>query len=823
MHKTIEIERLDGGLNLKSSPLNLHVDESPELKSVVFDEFGAVETCKGFTRINKTSLSSTNSIQNLISYTSANGVTSLMAVCNGSLYKYNNAPAISLTNLVVSSPSGIAGIVRIAIDDAATLFTIDQRITISNSSKTQLANGTYYVKTIAANYIDIKDNSGEVWDVNRHITTYATCLKPIGWSGGPIDGLIPSDSLDDAYVTGYYANPGVPARFHDGQIVSNILYLNTPTPNGYAANEPEGTNIPQQIEAMVYMETPGTVDLQSDIADFEIVPDSSGVFSYTQPVFSSIFKDKLFLSDGESASYKYDGSTFTKWGVDAPTSGCIAIVSTIDGNPSGTYKYAVLGVNANGAMGNYGPFSTPITVNGKMITVNNIPIFDAITGVTSVYILRNKNDAPDLMYIIGEVVNGVTTFNDNFSDDDLIDEAPTNNGRPESFISHIVLKGVMFGIKKDSSNLYFSNVEEPETWNTNNFLKINNGDGLYCTGLTILADSLIISKNKEGGAGTIYMLYMPDSDHHIDWNLQKIDSWTGGQAPKAMVPFANNVMMLNRFGIWDMNNPSVGSIKPDPISFNIEPMFSNLEQKALKLSTATSWKNKLYVSVPYGSGTLNNNRILIYDYVKGRSDENRFNGQWSYMPEVYINDFTIHENNLYAGDSISGVVYQMDTGYNYNLSPIQSSYKSAPIYGSKGDEGYIKVWRKAWFLVENVGDWNLNVYSYTDLRKDTITDNIITTTVSGVWGSNIWGGSVWGTNNVYTTTTSETINSTHTDILTLQSLPVSGIIADKRWIKLDLTGCVGKYIQFKFATNTANQYFKVNKIKLDYYLKGSTR
>jgi hypothetical protein len=42
---------------------------------------------------------------------------------------------------------------------------------------------------------------------------------------------------------------------------------------------------------------------------------------------------------------------------------------------------------------------------------------------------------------------------------------------------------------------------------------------------------------------------------------------------------------------------------------------------------------------------------------------------------------------------------------------------------------------------------------------------------------------------------------------------------EKRKVKIDLVGAVGKSIQFKFATNALNQYFKVHELELLYNLR----
>ena len=85
----LRIPVFDGGLNTKYTDVSMPLNQSPDLKNVVFDDYGAVSTTQGYEKV--TSIASAP-IDGLHSYYNQAGERRLLAVCNGTVhYEDNNA------------------------------------------------------------------------------------------------------------------------------------------------------------------------------------------------------------------------------------------------------------------------------------------------------------------------------------------------------------------------------------------------------------------------------------------------------------------------------------------------------------------------------------------------------------------------------------------------------------------------------------------------------------------------------------------------------------------------------------------------------------
>jgi hypothetical protein len=217
-----------------------------------------------------------------------------------------------------------------------------------------------------------------------------------------------------------------------------------------------------------------------------------------------------------------------------------------------------------------------------------------------------------------------------------------------------------------------------------------------------------------------------------------------------------------------------------------------MAQAYINRATAIAWKNKIWLSVPYSASSTYNDRIYQYDYVRGRNLQTREAGAWSIFTEPAVNDFTVHNNALYAGSATEGTIYQLDTGTANITSAINGYYKTFAISGKEGHENNTKVWRYLWILVEASGDWNLTIEQFLDF--DTNSNKSYQTNldpdISYNWDFGIWDASTWD----------KTI--------------------ERKMIKITLQNAVSKYIQLKFSTNTADQFFKLHNLRVEYSLKG---
>jgi len=507
------------------------------------------------------------------------------------------------------------------------------------------------------------------------------------------------------------------------------------------------------------------------------------------------FQNKMWISNGDSPPYKWNGAELTRWGV--PVASALTASDGSDGTLTGDYKYVVIGVNSSFVQGDYGSESTDVNVTSKEIDLSEIPVFAASAGVNSKQICRNTALVSGLFYVVTEISNAQTSYTDNHSDGELLTLAPLDEGVPPYFTTMASHQGRVFGASSTSSApsyLWYSDIITPEVFPSENFLRIGEGDGSYITGIAILSNSLIVSKNDGSGEGSIWFVYTPDSNP-INWTVIKLDTESGGQSANVMVKFNNFLAYINKNGVYDLAEFAVGDIKSDALSFNIEPDVFRFSKDFLFNAYAVAWKNKVWFSIPYTAENLptqeQNNRIYQYDYIRGRSGEERSLGAWSRFTDVPVSCFAIHGGEMYGGSSEdTGVVWKLDTGRDDDGDAIHSYFTTMAMSGLKEHKYHTKNWRFVYVTVGALGKWDMDVeilkdqalfgdVSQVDLDPDSIKYG------EAILDEDFWGG---------------------------------GLI--KKRIKVVFSNTVAKSIQLKFSTNTAGQYFELNEIEVFYNLRG---
>lgn len=547
-------------------------------------------------------------------------------------------------------------------------------------------------------------------------------------------------------------------------------------------------------------------DLYAEAAGvFVPVSGSTGVYSNNVDVKIETVKDFALLTDGTSVPHRYTGDGYYTVGVDAVASHTAAATAVSNGVLSGVYQYAITGVNENGQEGLYAIITDQsASATSNEIRLSSIPIYPASAGVETKYLYRNTAGASEVYYQVTALTAAQTSYVDNNPDGDLVILMPADN-RPMpkcKFVSYYRGRVFAAGDITNPMRLYFSSINAPEEWPSTNFIDIGDGDGYPITGIRAYGNSIVIHKNDGRGQGSIWLVYVADSTGTGDpsnWYVTKSPSAYGGQSDKALAFFNNVLFFLNKNGGYSFTgqdialnaaHSNVGSFGVDSQTYEIENDIQNIKNSYINKAAAINFDNLLYLAVPYGAQASGNNRIYLYDYVRA-SSESRETGAWSYLENVKANNFTIHEGELLFGSSGNdGHIYQFTNDYNYDGSAIDSYYWTAALSGQENHRDFTKVFRHVFLTVSTPGDWNMQLTYRVDFNesKDT-TINVNLDGGGALWNSILWGVTPWGGS------------------------------LEKRKVKIDLVGAVGKSIQFKFATNALNQYFKVHELELLYNLR----
>jgi hypothetical protein len=520
-------------------------------------------------------------------------------------------------------------------------------------------------------------------------------------------------------------------------------------------------------------------------------------------------EDYVIVNNGATDQYKYDGTNFERFGVIQPAEESASAVCSSAGTLTGEYKYALTGINRYNLEGDYSEItSAALTVAAGQITLSEIPLFPSYAGVIDKYLYRNTAGASAVFWRVTALTANQTSCIDNNSDSVLVTEAPEDNGIPPICKIMIEYRGRMFvaGNGTYPYRLFWSKAGEREIFPSTNYTDIGKGDGNPISGMVVYGNSLFIHKNDGGTTGSLWILNMPDSldvTEDSNWYIERLPINYGSVGQKVIVFFQNMMFYLNRFGAYAVAgknlliNPAfseVGQFPVESLSYFIEPDVFGFKYDGLKSAASIAFNNKIYLSVPYKKTSTENDRVYVYDFLRTTGDQV---GAWSYMTNPKINNFAIHENELYGGSALEdGIVYKLDSGRSFNGSAIDSFYWTPQLYGLEEHKDNTKVFRYIYLLVECLGNWTIDVYYVVDYRNDSTQGTTESVTIYGNGG--IWDG---------------TDNNSKWNYMTWDSEIV------KKLVRVTCINAVGKSIKVRIRTNSATQFFKIHNMSVSYNLR----
>lgn len=542
-----------------------------------------------------------------------------------------------------------------------------------------------------------------------------------------------------------------------------------------------------------------------------VITESTGIFTSQVNVSTCIYKNHVWFTNGYAIPHKWNGTTFSRAGNTAPTAWAVTLASSGAGLLSGTYYYKFSYVNSAGAESELSPLTGPFDVASKDIKISAIPTAPASFNVSTINIYRTTALTAANYWYITAVTNGTTFVTDIAADTTLDTESSAegdNYGMP--LVKYLIeYRSYMYGAGDPShpSRLYWSARGEPERWPADKYVDVGEDDGTIISGISAFSNSIIIHKTDGSGNGSIYILHVPDSLDVADesnWYLLKSPATYSAESHRSIVPFSNRFLFINRYGFYAFNGQdisasaaesNIGKFLVDSHSAEIEPDISTISVTDLPNVAGINYDNKLWFATGIDSSGCpdSDERIYIYDFVR-TSNSDRTIGAWSRTGTLSkpINCFTTLDGVLYGGSMNDGEVYQMNTGYNFCGSAIESYFVTAGISGAPEHRDNEKVWRFLYLNIDAVGAWKIKVYYILDFNDETGVPVDVDLTPEGItWNNFKWGESLWGGGKT------------------------------RKWVEIGLGQSVSRTIQFKFYSNTADQYWKVNEAKVLYNLRGT--
>jgi hypothetical protein len=537
---------------------------------------------------------------------------------------------------------------------------------------------------------------------------------------------------------------------------------------------------------------------------FVTVPSAQGNYSTGTVKNTDMYQNILFIGDG-GTPHKYDEGVYTRHGVEVPSLVADGGTRTAGGNLIGDYHYKLTYVNTQVVEGDVstGTATLVATASGEQILVTGIATPQQSFGVDAKYLYRTiaGSGISGTYYFVASLAASITTYTDNIASAAQGSAAPTDNGKPPDyeFIKNFQER-VFCNDQQNPQYLWYSNLGEPFTFASTNFIKIADGDGEKITGLAIQGNSLVVFKEN-----SVWLIYMPTTDD-TGWIRLRSNAKYGCGSHKSIVEYQKQLMYLGQQNrlvtgfyalVGDQTEPDATSLRStamygDAKSDRIEPDIKLLQDSYKQYCSGIAFDNKLWFSVTYGANNTTNNRVYQFDFV--RRDKSRKVGSWVPFTGMSFNDFTVYGGELYAGASTgTGFVYKLQDGsYNDNGSAIDSFYETKEMDGGANHRHFDKDFRQANFTVATLGDWNMRIHRRVDSEKGEGNAIDVNLDAGGSnWGSAVFGVSTWGGGK------------------------------DREDIKMELGQSEGKRISFKFTNlNTAGSAFQIVRGNVYYNRRG---
>lgn len=622
----------------------------------------------------------------------------------------------------------------------------------------------------------------------------------------PSNGRLPMDGgLNKKYARALIAENESPdclnVVFENGAVKSRpgIAKLNTTSVGSYACN---GLYVRHDSDgAQSLCAWFGTDMFVFNGTSFTTVPSAQSQYTAGVRVAAAEYENYLFVGNGTVGPYKYADSGFTRHGIPAPTATSTAATKSA-GTLTGDYRLKVTYVNSGLVESDVGPVTATFTAAAEEIRWSDIPVAPVSFGVTSRRLYRTEAGGTTFKRLATLNDNTTTIYDDNSSDSELGVTAPTDQGEPPQYSAILYHNNRLFMNDPANPNfVWYSEIANPYVVKSTNFRRLGDNTTDIVRGFQRYENHVLVICDRSE-----FLIYMPDSDDS-NWSDIRIKSSYGSKSPFGLVEYNNKVlfpaMQSDKFvgfaAVYGTSiDPSatlltVAATGSDLKSERIEPDMFLIPENQVQNISAIVYKNKAYITVPYGSGQTTNNRVYVFDFSISNLQRKQ-EAAWSPFDGIHAAQFAIFNGNVYYGTSDdTGYVYQMLAGVdNDDSAAIDSYYWTKEFSGLKGDEKYTKDWRYLQVFYKKSGNFYMDVTYRTDSDQGTgDTARIYLGAGGSSWGAFTWGVDDWDAGQA------------------------------EGEIELPLGQARGKRLQIKFSNqNTANQKFEVLGMLIGYNIKG---
>jgi Fe-S cluster assembly iron-binding protein IscA len=229
-----------------------------------------------------------------------------------------------------------------------------------------------------------------------------------------------------------------------------------------------------------------------------------------------------------------------------------------------------------------------------------------------------------------------------------------NAGITPQFVK--IHKNRVYCANRNSSTLYFSDAGNPTSFPVNNFIQINTNDGQNITGIEEVLDNLIITKDDSVWILTGDPLGAGNLTTIGNLQLRRANGTGGCSAFKTLQRVGQSLFMMHYSGIYALQNYSLILVS-DKLSKtfkqDMNPGFINLSW-----AVYSEQEKKYIMGYPSATSTVPDS-ALVYDFlVKGFT-------HWDHLPGNcgITYKFSGLTESILMGDPTVGNIYQLLQGY----------------------------------------------------------------------------------------------------------------------------------------------------------------
>jgi hypothetical protein len=342
------------------------------------------------------------------------------------------------------------------------------------------------------------------------------------------------------------------------------------------------------------------------------------------------------------------------------------------------------------------------------------------------------------------------------------------------FNNYLFYGNVAMGATDMTSRVYWSNVKDPTTWDSDQFIEVSKDDGQPITGLKPLGDRLVVYKER-----AIYNLYFT-GDADIPFIMPgggKSNSTVGCVAPYSIQEIENGHVFLSFDGLYfydGSNSYKLSDRVTQTLLTDCNPNYFNKS-----VSCVQKGKNRYFLALS-SEGKTTNDTVLVWDWYNNAFSVYKGLNPSS-MCTFYVSGL---DERPHFGD-YNGWVYRMDTGtddYPSNTATAINAY-------------YYTNWKTYEDLCDQKGV--AHVYIYYQLN---------TSTLSFSYSYD------FESTDHYTNTFSTSAGATAIDLFGIGQYGTAVYSGSGgSYVRRDLTGR-GRVVRFKFSNSNLGEAFRVDGI-----------